>query len=141
MGIGKAPMVMIYESQFLEYLGKTGNKPNPDMVLLYLRPTIINKEVFVAISEGGRALADLLGRDPVLQGVRWIAEPWDVGPSGYQLGQFPRGWQEWNDRYRDTARAFWLGGDCTRGEFALRLAGSSDLYQPRNRSPLSKLNS
>jgi glycogen operon protein len=79
-------------------------------------------------------------QDPVLQGVRLIAEPWDVGPSGYQLGQFPRGWQEWNDRYRDTARAFWLGGDCTRGEFALRLAGSSDLYQPRNRSPLESVN-
>jgi glycogen debranching enzyme len=79
-------------------------------------------------------------QDPVLQGVRLIAEPWDVGPSGYQLGQFPRGWQEWNDRYRDTARAFWLGGDCTRGEFALRLAGSSDLFQPRNRSPLESVN-
>jgi glycogen operon protein len=79
-------------------------------------------------------------QDPVLQGVRWIAEPWDIGPSGYQLGQFPRGWQEWNDRFRDTARAFWLGGDCTRGEFALRLAGSSDLYQPRQRSPLESIN-
>ena len=79
-------------------------------------------------------------QDPLLQGVRWIAEPWDVGPSGYQLGQFPRGWQEWNDRFRDTARAFWLGGDCTRGEFALRLAGSSDLYQPRQRSPLESIN-
>ncbi len=79
-------------------------------------------------------------QDPVLQGVRLVAEPWDVGPSGYQLGQFPRGWQEWNDRFRDTARAFWLGGDCTRGEFALRLAGSSDLYQPRQRSPLESIN-
>ena len=79
-------------------------------------------------------------QDPVLQGVRWIAEPWDVGPSGYQLGEFPRGWHEWNDRFRDTARAFWLGGDCTRGEFALRLAGSSDLYQPRQRSPLESIN-
>ncbi len=79
-------------------------------------------------------------QDPALQGVRWIAEPWDVGPSGYQLGQFPRGWQEWNDRFRDTARAFWLGGDCTRGELALRLAGSSDLYQPRQRSPLESIN-
>ena len=79
-------------------------------------------------------------QDPVLQGVRLVAEPWDVGPSGYQLGQFPRGWQEWNDRFRDTARAFWLGGDCTRGEFALRLAGSSDLYQARQRSPLESVN-
>ena len=79
-------------------------------------------------------------QDPVLQGVRLVAEPWDLGPGGYQLGQFPRGWQEWNDRFRDTARAFWLGGDCTRGEFALRLAGSSDLYQPRQRPPLDGVN-
>jgi len=79
-------------------------------------------------------------QDPVLQGVRLVAEPWDLGPGGYQLGQFPRGWQEWNDRFRDTARAFWLGGDCTRGEFALRLAGSSDLYQPRQRPPLDSVN-
>ena len=70
-------------------------------------------------------------QDPVLQGVKLIAEPWDLGPGGYQVGQFPRGWLEWNDRFRDTARAFWLGGDCTRGEFALRLAGSSDLFQAR----------
>jgi glycogen debranching enzyme len=79
-------------------------------------------------------------QDPVLQRVRLVAEPWDVGPGGYQLGQFPRGWQEWNDRFRDTARAFWLGGDCTRGELALRLAGSSDLYQARQRSPLESIN-
>jgi glycogen operon protein len=61
-------------------------------------------------------------QDPVLQGIKLIAEPWDVGPGGYQVGQFPRGWLEWNDHFRDTARAFWLGGDCTRGELALRLA-------------------
>lgn len=79
-------------------------------------------------------------QDPVLQGVKLIAEPWDIGPSGYQVGQFPRGWLEWNDRFRDTARAFWLGGDCTRGEFALRLAGSSDLFQARRRSPLDSVN-
>jgi glycogen operon protein len=79
-------------------------------------------------------------QDPVLQGLRLIAEPWDLGPGGYQMGQFPRGWQEWNDRFRDTARAFWLGGDCTRGEFALRLAGSSDVFQPRQRPPLESVN-
>ncbi len=79
-------------------------------------------------------------QDPVLQGIKLIAEPWDLGPGGYQLGQFPRGWLEWNDRFRDTARAFWLGGDCTRGEFALRLAGSSDLFQARRRSPLESVN-
>ncbi len=79
-------------------------------------------------------------QDPVLQRVKLIAEPWDIGPGGYQVGEFPRGWLEWNDRFRDTARAFWLGGDCTRGEFALRLAGSSDLFQARRRSPLESVN-
>jgi glycogen debranching enzyme len=79
-------------------------------------------------------------QDPVLQRVKLIAEPWDIGPGGWQVGQFPRGWLEWNDRFRDTARAFWLGGDCTRGELALRLAGSSDLFQPRRRSPLESIN-
>ncbi len=79
-------------------------------------------------------------QDPLLQQVKLIAEPWDLGPGGYQVGQFPGGWLEWNDRFRDTARAFWLGGDCTRGEFALRLAGSSDLFQARRRSPLESVN-
>ncbi|MBL8305982.1 MAG: glycogen debranching protein GlgX [Rubrivivax sp.] len=79
-------------------------------------------------------------QDPALQGVKMIAEPWDLAPAGYQVGQFPRGWLEWNDRFRDTARAFWLGGDCTRGELALRLAGSSDLFQARRRSPLEGVN-
>jgi glycogen operon protein len=79
-------------------------------------------------------------QDPLLQQVKLIAEPWDLGPGGYQVGQFPGGWLEWNDRFRDTARAFWLGGDCTRGEFALRLAGSSDLFQARRRTPLESVN-
>ncbi len=79
-------------------------------------------------------------QDPALQGVKLIAEPWDLGPGGYQVGAFPRGWLEWNDRFRDTSRAFWLGGDCTRGEFALRLAGSSDIFQARHRSPLESVN-
>ena len=81
-----------------------------------------------------------LAQDPVLQGLKFIAEPWDLGPGGYQLGQFPTGWLEWNDRFRDTARAFWLGGDCTRGDFARRLAGSADLFQPRGRAPAESLN-
>jgi glycogen operon protein len=81
-----------------------------------------------------------VAQDPVLQGVRWIAEPWDVGPGGYQLGQFPSGWREWNDRFRDTVRAFFLGGDCTRGELALRLAGSADLFQARQRTPPESVN-
>ncbi|WP_425259622.1 glycogen debranching protein GlgX [Rubrivivax sp. RP6-9] len=81
-----------------------------------------------------------LAQDPVLAGAKLIAEPWDLGPGGYQLGGFPNGWLEWNDKFRDTTRAFWLGGDGTRGEFALRLAGSSDLYQPRRRPPAESVN-
>ncbi len=81
-----------------------------------------------------------LHQDPLLQAVKLIAEPWDLGPDGYQVGQFPHGWLEWNDHFRDTARAFWLGGDCTRGEFALRLAGSSDLFQRRQRPPAESVN-
>ena len=81
-----------------------------------------------------------IAQDPVLQRVKLIAEPWDIGPGGYQVGQFPTGWVEWNDRYRDTMRAFWLGGDCTRGEFARRLCASSDLFQQRGRAPAASLN-
>ena len=79
-------------------------------------------------------------QDPVLAGVKLIAEPWDLGPDGYQLGHFPRGWLEWNDKFRDTMRAFWLGGNCTRGEFARRLCGSADLFQARERTPLESVN-
>ena len=81
-----------------------------------------------------------LGQDPLLSTVKMIAEPWDVGPGGYQVGGFARGWLEWNDKFRDTMRAFWLGGSVTRGDFALRLCASSDLYQPRQRSPLESVN-
>ena len=80
-----------------------------------------------------------LAQDPVLSAVKHIAEPWDVGPGGYQLGAFPRGWLEWNDQFRDTMRKFWLGS-ATRGEFALRLCGSSDIYQARKRLPAESVN-
>jgi glycogen operon protein len=81
-----------------------------------------------------------VAQDPALAGVKMIAEPWDIGPGGYQVGNFPNGWLEWNDGFRDTVRAFWLGGDGTRGEFALRLAGSSDRFQPRRRPPAESIN-
>ncbi|CAD5366436.1 glycogen debranching enzyme [Rubrivivax sp. A210] len=90
--------------------------------------------------DGNAAFFRALQQDPVLQGVKLIAEPWDLGPGGWQVGQFPRGWLEWNDRFRDTSRAFWLGGDCTRGELALRMAGSSDLFQARRRPPMESVN-
>lgn len=76
-----------------------------------------------------------LRQDPLLQGVKLIAEPWDIGPGGYQLGQFPAGWLEWNDKFRDTMRAFWLGHPAHRGDFARRLAGSADLFHQRGRAP------
>jgi glycogen operon protein len=72
-----------------------------------------------------------LQQDPVLAGCKLIAEPWDLGPDGYQLGRFPHGWLEWNDRFRDTARAFWLGGDCTRGELARRWRARQTSSRPR----------
>jgi glycogen operon protein len=81
-----------------------------------------------------------VAQDPVLAGVKMIAEPWDLGPGGYQVGGFPNGWVEWNDKFRDDVRAFWLRHPCTRGAFAQRLCGSSDVFQPRNRTPAESLN-
>jgi len=78
-----------------------------------------------------------IAQDPVLSGLKLIAEPWDIGPGGYQLGNFPAGWGEWNDRYRDTARRFWRGDSGLIGEMATRLAGSGDVFATRRR-PLSR---
>ena len=79
-------------------------------------------------------------QDPTLAGVKLIAEPWDIGPGGYQVGGFPRGWPEWNDRFRDDMRAFWLGHPSSRGAFAQRLCASSDTYQGRARAPAESIN-
>ena len=81
-----------------------------------------------------------LRADPVLAYVKLIAEPWDLGLGGYQLGNFPPGWSEWNDRYRDTMRAFWHGGRRMLGGFAERLAGSSDLFRRNGRKPTASVN-
>ena len=87
-----------------------------------------------------------LRQDPVLAGVKLIAEPWDIGPGGYQLGSFPAGWLEWNDRFRDTVRGVWLAAaagdaqDADRAQLARRLAGSSDLFMARRRSPAESVN-
>jgi glycogen operon protein len=81
-----------------------------------------------------------LRSDPVLAYVKLIAEPWDVGPGGYQLGHFPAGWSEWNDRYRDTVRAFWRGDRGLVGAFAERFAGSSDLFRQHARKPTASIN-
>jgi len=84
-----------------------------------------------------------VAQDPVLSRVKMIAEPWDIGPGGYKVGGFPRGWLEWNDHFRDAMRGFWVHAGSptnTRGDFALRLCGSSDLYQPRQRAPSESVN-
>ncbi len=83
---------------------------------------------------------DLVQQDPVISQVKLIAEPWDVGPGGYQVGNFPPLWTEWNGRYRDTVRDFWRGEPGTLGEFASRLTGSSDLYQADGRRPSASIN-
>ncbi len=83
---------------------------------------------------------DAIRQDPVLARVKLIAEPWDIGTGGYQLGQFPPGWSEWNDRYRDSVRSFWLGRSASRGELASRLAGSSELFNRAGRAPSASVN-
>ncbi len=83
---------------------------------------------------------DTIGQDPVLSQVKLIAEPWDVGAGGYQVGNFPPGWNEWNDRYRDTVRAYWKGDEGTMGDFARRFSGSADLYEASGRKPHASVN-
>ncbi len=86
------------------------------------------------------AFFDLIQQDPVVSQVKLIAEPWDVGEGGYQVGNFPALWSEWNGQYRDTVRDFWRGEAATLGEFASRLTGSSDLYQADSRHPGASVN-
>ena len=86
------------------------------------------------------AFFQCVAQDPALAGLKLIAEPWDVGPGGYQLGNFPRRWLEWNDRFRDGMRRFWLGGPSSRGEFAQRLCASSDTFQASGRAPAASVN-
>jgi glycogen debranching enzyme GlgX len=85
----------------------------------------------------------VIAQDPVLSRVRMIAEPWDIGVNGYQVGQFPSGWSEWNDHFRDCMRRYWLHhgkSHATRAEFAVRLCGSSDLYQKNTQRPDASIN-
>ena len=83
---------------------------------------------------------DVVRQDPIVSRVKLIAEPWDLGPGGYQVGRFPIGWGEWNGKYRDTTRKFWRGDPGQVGEFASRLAGSSDLFEASQRSPQASVN-
>jgi isoamylase len=86
------------------------------------------------------AFFDLVQQDPVISQVKLIAEPWDLGPGGYQVGKFPALWTEWNGKYRDTVRDFWRGEPDTLGEFGFRLTGSSDIYQNDGRRPYASIN-
>jgi glycogen operon protein len=86
------------------------------------------------------AFFDIIRQDPVISQVKLIAEPWDLGEGGYQVGNFPPGWTEWNDKYRDTMRSYWKGDGGVTGEFAQRLTGSSDLYERSGRRPHASIN-
>jgi len=83
---------------------------------------------------------ELVQQNPTVSQVKLIAEPWDVGPGGYQVGNFPPQWTEWNGKYRDTVRDFWRGEPATLGEFAARITGSSDLYEHSARRPVASIN-
>ena len=86
------------------------------------------------------AFFDVIHQDPVISQVKLIAEPWDLGEGGYQVGNFPPGWAEWNGKYRDTVRDYWRGAEQTLGDFANRFTGSSDLYQTSGRCPYVSIN-
>jgi isoamylase len=86
------------------------------------------------------AFLDIIHQDPVLSQTKLIAEPWDLGEGGYQVGKFPVGWAEWNDRYRDALRSYWKGDGGLIGELAYRITGSSDLYERSGRRPYASVN-
>ncbi|WP_396923063.1 glycogen debranching protein GlgX, partial [Mycolicibacterium sp.] len=86
------------------------------------------------------AFFELVQQDPIVSQVKLIAEPWDVGPGGYQVGNFPPLWTEWNGKYRDTVRDYWRGEPATLDEFASRLTGSADLYEQTGRRPFASIN-
>ena len=100
--------------------------------------TILGREPH-GFDQGGGFL-DSCRQDPVLSGVKLIAEPWDCGPGGYQVGGFPPGWAEWNDKFRDTVRAFWKGEDGKIGDLASRLLASGDVFNHRGRKPWASVN-
>ena len=100
--------------------------------------TILAREPY-GFDEGGGFL-DSCRQDPILSSVKLIAEPWDVGPGGYQVARFPPGWAEWNDKFRDAVRAYWKGDDGKMAEVARRISGSGDIFNQRGRRPWSSVN-
>jgi isoamylase len=103
-----------------------------------LAPTLARGKDGVFDQESG--FLDAVRQDPLLAEVKLIAEPWDLGEQGYRLGQFPPGWSEWNDRYRDVVRRFWRGEDGLVSELATRVTGSRDIFEQRGRRPWSSIN-
>ena len=100
--------------------------------------TILGREPEGFDQRGG--FFDAVMQDPVLSRVKLIGEPWDIGPGGYQVGGFPPGWAEWNDKYRDTVREYWKDDDDAAPDFAARILGSGDIYDRRGRRPWSSVN-
>jgi len=100
--------------------------------------TILGRERYGFDASG--SFLDAVRQDPVLSQTKLIAEPWDIGPGGYQVGGFPPGWSEWNDRFRDSVRAFWRGDQGQIAELATRLTGSADLFKRSGRRPWSSVN-
>jgi isoamylase len=100
--------------------------------------TILAREWY-GFDEGGGFLDSCL-QDPILSNVKLIAEPWDIGPGGYQVGGFPPGWAEWNDKFRDTVRAYWRGDEGRLPDLATRLAASADAFNRRGRKPWASVN-
>jgi isoamylase len=100
--------------------------------------TILGREPAGFDQRGG--FFDAVGQDPALAKVKLIGEPWDIGPGGYQVGGFPPGWAEWNDKYRDTMRDYWKDTDSTSTDFAARFTGSGDVYDLRGRRPWASVN-
>ena len=100
--------------------------------------TILARETYGFDQSGG--FLDSCRQDPVLSSVKLIAEPWDIGPGGYQVGRFPPGWAEWNDRYRDTVRSYWKGDEGKLPALASCLSGSADVFNYRGRKPWASVN-
>ncbi|KPF66277.1 glycogen debranching protein [Bosea sp. AAP35] len=100
--------------------------------------TILGREPHGFDQRGG--FFDAIGQDPVLRKVKLVGEPWDIGPGGYQVGGFPPGWGEWNDKYRDTTRAYWKGEEGIIRDLAARITGSGDIYDLRGRRPWAGVN-
>ena len=126
----------VLETHQLTVMAVHASEPRPCM-LGWRTPDLVT--AFDAVNRLG-AFFDIIHQDPILSQVKLIAEPWDVGPDGYQVGNFPVLWAEWNAEYRDTVRSFWKGDGGQVATLAYRLTGSSDLYEHSGRRPYASIN-